>query len=62
MAWYTMSMGAYDEAEHERRELKSGMIDADFSEARHEFRGTVTFEDAGTPEELMAVFEQIKRK
>jgi hypothetical protein len=56
-----MSMGAYDEAEHERRELKSGTIDADFSEARHEFRGTVTFEDGGTPEELMAVFEQIKK-
>ena len=54
-------LGAYEEAEHGRRELKAGRIDADFSEVRHEFRGTVTFEDGGTPEELLAVFEQIKK-
>lgn len=55
-----MSMGAYDEDEHERRERKASAVDASFDDDRHQYRGTVEFEDDADADELLEQFEQIK--
>ncbi|MEF8773138.1 MAG: DUF5786 family protein [Halobacteriales archaeon] len=55
-----MSMGAYDEDEHERRERKASAVDASFDDERHEYDGSVVFEDDEDADELLARFEEIK--
>ena len=55
----TMSMGAYDEDEHERREQKAGSVDADFEETRTEFRGRVEFDSGDSAEALLDQFREI---
>jgi len=60
MVVLTMSMGAYDEDEHERREQKASEVDADFDGARSEYRGTVEYDSGDSAEELLDAFEQIK--
>lgn len=54
-----MSMGAYDEEEHERREAMTGTIDADFDDERNEYRGSMTFESGESTEALLDQFKQI---
>jgi len=54
-----MSMGAYDEAEHERRERKT-RVDGDFPEERSEYRGRVTYDAGESAEALLDQFESIK--
>ncbi|MFB9824552.1 MULTISPECIES: DUF5786 family protein [Halobaculum] len=54
-----MSMGAYDEDEHERRESKT-RLDGDFAEARSEYRGRVTYDSGESAEALLDQFESIK--
>ncbi len=54
-----MSMGAYDEDEHERREQKVNSVDAAFDDDRHEYRGTVEYESGESTEELLAAFKDI---
>ena len=56
----TMSMGAYDEDEHERRERKASEVDAAFDDERHEYDGSVEFEDGASTDELLDQFEQMK--
>ncbi len=56
----TMSMGAYDEDEHERREKKASRVDADFDEARTEYRGTVEYDSGESAQDLLDQFEEIK--
>jgi hypothetical protein len=53
-----MSLGDYDEAEHERREQKNSAVDADFEDDRTEYDGEVEFseESAAT---LLDQFERI---
>ena len=55
-----MSMGAYDEDEHERRERKASSVDASFDDERNEYRGTVEFDDDSSTEDLLDQFQQIK--
>ncbi len=54
-----MSMGAYDEAEHERRERKASTVDADFDDQRNEYEGRVEYEGEST-EELLDQFKEIQ--
>jgi len=55
-----MSMGAYDEDEHERREEKASTVDADFDQEREEFRGSVTYDSGESADELLDQFEKLK--
>ncbi|MFB6301276.1 MAG: DUF5786 family protein [Haloferacaceae archaeon] len=55
-----MSMGAYDEDEHERREQKASQVDADFEGARSDFRGELEYDDGESAEDLIEQFEQLK--
>jgi hypothetical protein len=54
-----MSMGAYDEAEHERRERKTSEIDADFDDERTAYEGDVEYDAGESAEALLDQFQQI---
>lgn len=56
----TMSMGAYDEAEHERREQKTSTVDTEFDDERSEYSGSLTFDSGDSAEELLDQFEKLK--
>lgn len=55
-----MSMGAYDEDEHERREEKAAAVDADTDDTRTEYQGSVNYESGESTEALLNQFKQIK--
>ncbi|WP_248517586.1 DUF5786 family protein [Salinarchaeum laminariae] len=55
-----MSMGAYDEDEHERRERKSNTVDAAFDDDRHEYEGSMEYDSGDSAEDLLDQFEEIK--
>ncbi|WP_129114193.1 DUF5786 family protein [Halegenticoccus tardaugens] len=55
-----MSMGAYDETEHERREQKTGQIDIEFDDRRTDFHGSVEFDSGESAEALLDQFRRIK--
>jgi hypothetical protein len=55
-----MSMGAYDNDEHERRERKSSEVDASFDDERNEYRGSVEYEGSESAEELLDQFKEIQ--
>jgi hypothetical protein len=55
-----MSMGAYDEEEHERRERKNSEVDADFDDERTNYEGSVEYDSGESTDELLEQFEQIK--
>ncbi|WP_245998457.1 DUF5786 family protein [Halalkalicoccus subterraneus] len=55
-----MSMGAYDDDEHERREKKSTTVDTDFDDDRSEYRGTLEFDSGESAEDLLDQFRRIK--
>jgi hypothetical protein len=55
-----MSMGAYDEDEHERREAQASRVDADFDDERTIYHGKVEYEAGDSAEELLSKFEEIK--
>ncbi len=57
-----MSMGAYDEAEHERREAKTSTVDADFDQERSEFRGSVTYDSGESADELLDQFAKLNEE
>lgn len=57
-----MSMGAYDDEEHERREQKASTVDAEFDDSRTEYRGTIEYDSGESAEDLLDTFEQIKSK
>lgn len=54
-----MSMGAYDENEHERREEKA-RLDTDFAEEREEYRGRLTYDSGESAEALLDQFRAMK--
>ena len=56
----TMSMGAYDEEEHERREAQASKVDADFDDERTVYHGEVEYDSGDSAEELLETFQQIK--
>jgi hypothetical protein len=55
-----MSMGAYDEDEHERRAQKTGQVDAEFDDGRSQFRGTLSYESGDSTEALLDQFKQLQ--
>jgi hypothetical protein len=55
-----MSMGAYDNDEHERRERKSSEVDASFDDERNEYRGSVEYEGGESTEQLLDQFKEIQ--
>ncbi|MFB6108121.1 MAG: DUF5786 family protein [Haloplanus sp.] len=55
-----MSMGAYDEEEHERRAQKTGTVDAQFDDDRSQFRGTLSYDSGDSAEDLLSQFKQLK--
>lgn len=57
-----MSMGAYDEDEHERREKKASSVDADFDDERTNYRGSVTYDSGESAEELLDQFQQLNEE
>lgn len=58
-----MSMGAYDAAEHQRREEKASAVDTSSDDDRTDYEGTVEYDvaDADT-EDLLAQFREIKSR
>lgn len=55
-----MSMGAYDEQEHERREQKTGSVDVRFDDERTNYQGTVRYDSGESAEDLLAQFKKMK--
>ena len=60
MCTLTMSMGAYDEDEHERREMQASKVDADFDDERTIYHGEVEYDSGDSTEALLSKFEEIK--
>ena len=54
-----MSMGAYDEVEHERRERKNSELDLSDDDERTEYQGQVQYEGGESTEELLDQFKEI---
>ena len=55
-----MSMGAYDEDEHERREKKTATVDASFDDERTNYRGTIEYDSGDSTEALLDQFKRMK--
>lgn len=55
-----MSMGAYDEDEHERRAQKTSEVDADFDDTRTGFEGTIEFDSGDSTEALIDQFQELQ--
>jgi hypothetical protein len=55
-----MSMGAYDEDEHERREEKTNNVEVADDDTRTTYDGSVEFDSGDSTEELLDQFEQMK--
>ncbi|MFB6250599.1 MAG: DUF5786 family protein [Halobellus sp.] len=55
-----MSMGAYDDDEHERRERKNGAVDTDFDDDRTVYRGSVEYDIGESTEALLDQFQEVK--
>ncbi len=55
-----MSMGAYDDDEHERREKKNTTVETDFDDDRSEYHGTLEFDSGDSAEALLDQFRRIK--
>ncbi|WP_231186327.1 DUF5786 family protein [Haladaptatus sp. DYF46] len=55
-----MSMGAYDEEEHERRERKNSTVDTTFDDVRSDYHGTVEYDSGDSAEDLLKQFEKMK--
>ena len=55
-----MSMGAYDEDEHERREQKASNVDASFDDERTDYEGELEYESGDSAEALIDQFKRMK--
>jgi hypothetical protein len=53
-------MGAYDAAEHERREEKASNVAVGEDDDRTEYEGSVEFDTGESTEDLLAQFREIK--
>ncbi|MBS3760690.1 DUF5786 family protein [Halodesulfurarchaeum sp.] len=54
-----MSLGSYDEQEHERRERKNSSMDLSEDDTRSSYQGSVEFESGNSTEELLDQFHEI---
>ncbi|MFB6297344.1 MAG: DUF5786 family protein [Salinirussus sp.] len=55
-----MSMGSYDQDEHERRERKNTAVDASFDDERTGYRGSVEYEGDDSAEALLDQFRRMQ--
>ncbi|MFB6126687.1 MAG: DUF5786 family protein [Halolamina sp.] len=55
-------MGAYDEAEHERRAQKTAEVDADFEEGRSEYSGDLTYDAGDSAEALLDQYKELQEE
>ena len=60
MSVVVMSMGAYDEDEHERRERKNSSVDVSSDDDRTMYHGKVEYDSGDSAEALLDKFEEIK--
>ncbi len=60
MCVLTMSMGAYDEDEHERRERQASKVDADFDDERTIHHGKIEYDSGDSTDALLDTFREIK--
>jgi hypothetical protein len=57
-----MSMGAYDDAEHERRERKNSEVATSSDDSRTHYEGTVEYEGADSADELLDRFRELQSR
>ena len=57
-----MSMGAYDDAEHERRERKASTVDLSSDDERTIYEGRLEYEGDESTEQLLAQFKEIQSR
>ncbi|MFT4883513.1 MAG: hypothetical protein ACI8U4_001020 [Natronomonas sp.] len=55
-----MSMGAYDEDEHERREEKTSTVDAAFDDERTNYEGELEYDSGDSTEALLDQYKQMQ--
>lgn len=55
-----MSMGAYDEAEHERRERMTSQVEPGTDDDRTTYRGSVEYDSGDSTDALLEQFKQMK--
>lgn len=55
-----MSLGAYDEEEHQRREEKATSVDTSFDDGRTTYEGSVEYDAGDSTEALIDQFKEIK--
>ncbi|MDG5777943.1 DUF5786 family protein [Haloarculaceae archaeon H-GB2-1] len=55
-----MSMGAYDEEEHERRERKNSEVDLSEDDDRTNYQGKVEYDSGESAEQLLDQFKEMK--
>jgi len=60
MSVVVMSMGAYDEEEHERRERKNSSVEISEDDDRTTYHGSVEYDSGNSTEALLDQFEEIK--
>lgn len=56
-----MSIGSYDEDEHERRERKNASVDTTNDDTRTQYEGSVEYDSGESAEQLLDQFRKIKR-
>jgi len=57
-----MSLGAYDEQEHERRERKTASVDLSEDDTRTAYNGSVEFESGDSAEALLDQFHEMSEE
>ena len=55
-----MSMGAYDDDEHERREAKTNNVEVSDDDTRTTYEGSVEFDSGDSAEALIDQFQQLQ--
>ncbi|WP_211311672.1 DUF5786 family protein [Halarchaeum salinum] len=57
-----MSIGSYDEEEHERRERKNADVDLSVDDDRTEYHGSITYDSGESADALLDQFKQMKQR
>lgn len=57
-----MSMGAFDEEEHERREEMIGSVEADSDDERTVFEGRIEYTGGDSVDELLSRLQELKEE
>lgn len=55
-----MSLGAYDEDEHERRERKNNTVDISEDDERTDYEGSVEYDTGESTDELLDQFRKMQ--